>query len=498
MFIACRTWTLNDPMQPLAPPTQSPAARTEGALLSFLFAGVTLWWLISGAPDMLGGSGDANSIWITISQWDGARGPSSYVLYKGMLSVYPYVWLRELALAAGLDPFTFIRAWHALLFAVGSTLAVPAIASVFTGRPWNALQRCLFAVTLLWLTRTTRVYDLLMIDLPSWSFFAIACWTALRSCDAHGCTRLAWSAAAGGFIGLSLCGSGQFGLSALVMLAYLALRYLLQVPPASHAGRILLFAQLVIVVACAWVPREADLQFHAKIVDTMRSRGDWLPTAQQWVHSSVFRLMDTYSNSFRFATPSQRGVALLKDALGAQFETLYPQIKSGRGLLTIRDYIGLVITHPLDFAAMWTTRAFMVISLDQNRASASALLAGYTSVFLCLLLLVRGCNTLRDILRPELLLLAALLLTVAGPVALALEMRNALTIHSTMLAVAVQILTSRVTLNQSASASFTPWLLRRIPWVWVAYLAFITFCFGYYGVTMELTGSNPRVVLFTP
>lgn len=470
--------------------------------MPILFAGAVLWLFTYSVPDMVAGLGDATSIWITISQWDGAQGPSSYVLYKGMLSVYPYVWLREWALDAGLEPFALIRVWHALLFAVGSTLAVPAIASVFTGRPWTPLQRCLFAVTMLWLTHTTRAHDALMIDLPSWSFFAIACWTALRSCDANGRARLAWSAAAGGFIGLSLCGSGQFGLPSLVLLTYLALRYLLQAQSASHSRLILLMAQLMIVASSAWLPREADLQFHVNIVDTMRARGDWIPNGQQWVHNSMFRMLDVYSvadRNYRWTvTPSNRGVALLKDALGAEFETLYPRLKAGGSLLTIDDYLSLVSRYPLDFAAMWTTRAFMVISLDQNRASAASLLAGYTSVFLCLLLLVRRCRTIRDMLRPGLLLLAALLITVAAPVVLALEMRTALTIHAIMLAIGVQMLTSCGTAKLPGTVGFIPLPDRRIPWVWVAYFCFITVCFGYYGLTMELTGSEPSVVFFKP
>lgn len=489
-------------MQPPALPPQPPAPHPAGALLSFLFAGVVLWLYTHGVPDMVGASGDANSIWIAISQWDGARGPSSYVLYKGMLSVYPYVWLREWALAAGLEPFAFIRVWHALLFAVGSTLAVPAIASVFTGRPWTALQRCLFAVVLLWATRNTRVYDMLMIDLPSWSFFAVACWTVLRSCDAQGRRRLAWAAAAGLFIGLSLCGSGQFGLPAMALGAYLVLRCLLQAWSASRAVRLLLLAQVVLVAVVAWVPRQADLQFHARVVEQMRARGDWLPTGQQWVQNSLFRMLDVYAVTTRdhrwLPTPSPRGQAMLRDALGPEFDALYPRIKAGGSVLTVDQYLALVRRYPLDFASIWVARAFMVISLDQGRASVSSLLAGYTGVFLCLLLLVRRVRTLGDLLRPGLLLLGALLLVVAAPVALALEMRTALTVHALLLAIGVQMLTSRDPSAPPASVGFTPLGRRPIPWTWIAYAAFIAACFGFYGVTMELTGSDPRVVLLRP
>lgn len=481
------------PPHPAVPAT--PAARI---VLPFLFACAIVWVLTLAVPDMVRASGDARSIWHTISHWDGARGPSSYVLYKGMLSVYPYIWLREWALAAGMEPFAFIRIYHALLFGVGSTLAVPAIASAFTGRPWAALQRCLFAAALLWLTHSTRAFDMLMIDLPSWAFFAVACWASLRSCDAQGRARFAWAAAAGAFIGLSLCGSGQFGLPALVLGAYVLLRCLSQAWSASQAGRLLLLAQVLVVAVVAWIPRQADLQFHASIVEPMRARGDWLPTGQQWVQNSLFRMLDSYTRNQHWEIPSPRGAAILKDVLGSGFETMHPRIKAGGSILTVDQYLGLVRRYPLDFAAMWTARGFMLISLDAARASASALLAGYTSVFLCLLLVVRRCRTLRDVLRPGLLLLLALLLTVAAPVALFLEMRTALTIHALMLAIGVQVLTSRDPAAQPAAVGFTPLRQRPVPWTWIAYAGFIVACFGFYGVTMELTGSEPRVVLFRP
>lgn len=198
---------------------------------------------------------------------------------------------------------------------------------------------------------------------------------------------------------------------------------------------------------------------------------------------------------------SHRGLAIMKEALGADFQVRYAQIKAGGNAFTVNQYIDLIWKHPLDFAATWSTRAFLLISLDAGRASASALLAGYTSAFFCLLLLVRRCRTLGDVLRPGLLLLAALLLTVAAPIILFVEMRNALTVHAMLLAIGVQMLTcTKVQSARSASDSFRQagLLGRPMPLVWIAYGLFVATCFTLYGVTLELTGSEPGVILFTP
>jgi len=80
-------------------------------------------------PDLLNGGGDANSIWLTISTFKNAQPISSYVLYKGFLAIYPYVWLRDLAITLGLNDFFFIKIYHALLFSFAAGFGVPKIIS---------------------------------------------------------------------------------------------------------------------------------------------------------------------------------------------------------------------------------------------------------------------------------------------------------------------------------------------------------------------------------
>ena len=98
-------------------------------LAAFSYLLVKLWVLGS----MVTISNDAASIWQTIRSFYTENIAPSYLLYKGFASVYPYVWLYQLALIFGVNEFFFVMAYHALLFAYITVIGVPALVKELTG-----------------------------------------------------------------------------------------------------------------------------------------------------------------------------------------------------------------------------------------------------------------------------------------------------------------------------------------------------------------------------
>ena len=70
--------------------------RTFSALLFLIVFGYILFRMVrTGSMILI--SGDAADIWKTIKTYYTDDVYGSYVLYKGLLSIYPYVWLYKLA-----------------------------------------------------------------------------------------------------------------------------------------------------------------------------------------------------------------------------------------------------------------------------------------------------------------------------------------------------------------------------------------------------------------
>lgn len=72
-------------------------------LFIFVFLMFFLW--LFPQQDLLGGSGDSNSIWQAIISYFSNKPVTSYVMYKGILSVYPYVWLYRLSQLLNVNNF---------------------------------------------------------------------------------------------------------------------------------------------------------------------------------------------------------------------------------------------------------------------------------------------------------------------------------------------------------------------------------------------------------
>ena len=189
-------------------------------LIPFFLAFALVAQFILPLPDLLSGGGDATSIWQTIITFRNEKITSSYVLYKGFLSVYPYIWFYELSIFWGLDPFFFIKIYHSLLFSFVAAIGIPYLVSKILNIKINIYKSVIFVVVLFSLTKFTHIYSMLMVDLPSAAFFVGAMCAVYLSYGFNSIWRIVALLLSGLMVGLTLSSSGQYSLAGYLLAIY--------------------------------------------------------------------------------------------------------------------------------------------------------------------------------------------------------------------------------------------------------------------------------------
>ena len=112
-------------------------------IVPFFIAFILYFGYVCKSGDMTALSYDAADIWKTITSWYTNDIYGSYVLYKGINSVYPYVWLYQLALIFNINAWILIKMFFALAFSYTSAIGFPDIIKRMTNRQIGLCRRLL-------------------------------------------------------------------------------------------------------------------------------------------------------------------------------------------------------------------------------------------------------------------------------------------------------------------------------------------------------------------
>jgi hypothetical protein len=451
------------------------------SIFAFLLFGANIF---SSEVSLVDKSGDAYSIWMTIVSLHSEKIESSYVLYKGFLSVYPFVYLYKLSLFMGLEKFIFIKIYFATLFSITSGLLIPYVVSNILNIKISVVKNLVFVLLLFYSVQFTLIFHALMVDLPSWAFFTAAIAVIIKYTKNFNNYYLFIG---GVCIGLGLCSSGQYSLSSYILIAYC----LFIVIKNSNKKKARLLFSLLILFSSVVTPKLWDLNFHRSVVKPLKISGEWIPTSEEWLHSGIKRLLPRY----RFDDTNNRGMALLKSTEGANFDVEYQKIKNGGGSYSTNEYIKILSLYPLDFVVMWITKIFISISFDGGYPSVLHLLISYTATFFCLYLLYLNVKTIKDLLIWKTVILLSIFSTAIGSMVLIVEMRHVVTLFSFIIAFAVFQNEINLTTLLSNKIAFLK-MKTQISYLFVAYILFIAFCFCFYGSLQELYGPYPEKILF--
>ena len=444
-------------------------------------------------PDLLSGGGDANSIWLTISTFKNVQPISSYVLYKGFLAVYPYVWLRDFAITLGLNDFFFIKVYHALLFSFVAGFGIPKIISNVLNIKINLLKNIIFVFILFNLFQFTNIFHMLMTDLPSWAFFVLAILLLIKFvrypfANANNIKGVCLSFIAGIFVGLTLCASGQYFLAGILLIIYFF---------KFNSKKIFTYTILAIFISGVLLPKIYDKYFMLQYVKPMTDRGEWIPSGKSWFYSGLTRVIHKYK--YGYPDQNNRGLAILKSVEQENFSNRLLLIGKGGGTYSVPEYLNIIKSYPLDFFIMWTTKLFIALSFDGGAAKIKHLLVSYTSLFICFYLIYLRCRRIDDLVKPNAILILSIISSATAPVIIFIDMRNIIALMGFILGFAIHQEDISIKLSKFDLRSFFKFKYFfdfKIRYPIIVYIIFIIACFTLYGSLLEISGSDPHKVLF--
>lgn len=455
----------------------------------FLFAFFLLMSYISDISP-ISVSGDAADIWESIKGIANGAPVGSYVMYKGMMSCYPYVWFYQLSLLFRLPEFFFIKVYHGILFAYVTTIGVPCIVKYLFKRKPKVWQIFLFCVVAFIVWKPSLALDQMIIDLPCCACFFFAVQMAVRmeeKCKGY----IATVFAAGLFCGLNATASGQYSLAMICVLLFAFMQIVVR-KRRDFPKRRQLFCVLTLLAAYA-VPHLLNTVFMMKVVAPLIANGARIPDGNYWMERALVGLLPFVEN-FPFRQ-NPRGYAILEGVYGSAevaAAAITAAMDTGVGW-SVGEWFAAFARYPLDFLILLLDRAFMCVTVDARADNLKHLLTGYILLYIALMTMVKHTQRLKSIFQRKTLLVFASLLTIAPVVVLGVELRYAISLHSLIFGTALMGPTLS---NGGASAVVT---LKRLvkgelkltkcdfPWGLLIGIFFVWVCLTHYGDLMAHT-----------
>ncbi len=461
----------------------------------FLIATALVAIYISRIDPLL--SGDADSIWTYIKSMDTDTPVGSYVLYKGIFSVYPYRWFYQWAMMLNLPEFVFFKVYHCLLFAYIASMGLPNIYIKIRKKGVSKWRRLMLMLVCFLFWKSTGALSQLMVDLPSAAVFVASVSTALtifKGKPQHMKLRFILLAL---LCGTGLCFSGQYSLGILMVILY----SLLSLRKSRKSGELLISGGTVVFVCISFaIPIVANQYYLATTVQDLIENGAWIPEGSLWMMRALTLMMGQYSYFGPIGSLTcPRGLAVLSDFAGGNYVNLIMQQLSS-DYLNVVEVLQMWLTHLPDMLVIWLGRLFLMLSPDNGAQSIPYLLGFYTAIFTCLMQIKEKVRQIKDIVCLDTLIFCAAVLTALVPCALGIEMRYGLSLQGFILTFAV--LDDKLWQGiKKRAAGFKEGVRDgfqnlRVDYSLVIYSLFIVMCFMIFGLLHELE-IGAQTVLFS-
>lgn len=459
----------------------------------FLFLAAFLYLLIKlfvlGSMNTM--SGDAADIWQTIQSFYTEDIYPSYVLYKGFASVYPYVWLHQLALVFGINEFFFVMVYHGLLFAYITVIGVPALVKELTEYEAWVWQKAALIIVLYWYWNRYGALSQLMVDLPSCAFFLLSMQCSAAISRSSGYKQYGLVIAAGLLCGLCANISGQYSVAALCVMIFASIQ-LWDIQTYSVRKKNLTRFLVLFVILCGSMGsvKLLNQQFHASIIQPFLDKGCYIAPAESWMQRGLIYFQDIGRLFYGYNLYDDRGHQIIMSLYGIEEGTRLLELAAMGGYgWTIPDYFRAFFKHPIDFFVIYLNRLAVMFSDDCGNSSLRSLLPGYTMIYLTILTAVKRLGCLRDIFHAKTMLVLACFASVLPSLVLTVEMRYTLSLQALLFGVAlagpiVPQIASYVSggvqrmLRGEKSARL---LDSGIPWAFLGWVVFCAVCLAYFG-----------------
>lgn len=470
-------------------------SKDKKTYISFIFAFIIMCIYIIPMKDMISKSGDAQSIWNAIITFDTNNQESSYVMYKGFLSIYPYVWFYRFSNIFGVDHFLFIKIYHATLFAYITAVGFPALISSVIKVKMNICRRLVFVLLCFYMWEYTQALSQLMIDLPSLAVFILMVNTVIKISDKNIKKQKSIWLYAGILIGMGFCFSGQYTFATFIILMYFFSRILF------HESRLCIKKYIVLLIILfigVSIPMSYNVYFENTVLKAFRDRGDWLPDGGTWAKYGLTRDLNKYDMA---SIKSNRGEAIIRDYEGSNYDNIEKLIDSGQFQYEYNEYIKIIMRHPIDFIIGCFNRLFLALSFDSGRQSVISLFISFTSVFISYIIIKKRVILYKDIFKRELIISFAFLAIVLPLCVIHVENRYAIGMNGYLMSILV--FNDRINMEKRSllrwvnDISIKNIFEKSINNIVIIYWIFMLFCYMHFGVIYELIGSDPSRILYT-
>lgn len=473
-------------------------------LFLIAFALMAVYLKMSGP--MNNWSGDAASIWTTIKSYHSDNVVSSYVLYKGFASVYPYVWFYDLSLWLGVGEFFFVKLYHCFLFAYIATIGFPYLMSKLLKIQPKTWRKCILLVILFVLWQPNQAFTQIMVDLPSLAYFLLAINSALKISDSKGKKRFGRYLYTGLLIGLNTCISGQYSVASLCVILFILIKTVPLHVLKEKAKRIGALACIIVMFFSMGAVRLCNTQFEKNVVDPLRAQGEWIPTGDTWLKIGFTRLLGVQRSGLGTQLPDNRGLAIVSDVYGEEnYEQIHQDMVDGKVPLTMGEYFKLAAKYPMDFVTRYANRVFLALSPDGGALHFIPLFIAYSALFLAFLSIMKRCKSVKQFFSPNLLIILSFVFAIAALVVLNIEIRCLMQLQGLVLAAAILDDTLWDGLKGFGAQVRECWRKKslrilgdkKFPYAFFIYCIFMVFCFMHIASIYEITGIDPSIVLFS-
>lgn len=464
----------------------------------FLFAFLLLSIYLLDRSPIIGG--DASSIWQSIVGLAEGTPVGSYVMYKGFMSCYPYVWFYKLSKLLGLPTFFFLKAYHAALFAYITTIGVPyVVRQLFHHKPrWWQIIPFTVIVYILW--QPTSALDQLMVDLPCCAFFFFSVQMAIRLGKPHkryGATV----ALAGLFCGLNATVSGQYGLAMMCILFYSCIRIFLLKNKLQSSKRCVFYILLMLLAYFA--PYVLQAVFMDTVVAPLVAAGAFIPESGWWLQRGLLLMFDRVENFPMLYIA--RGKAILESIYGSPEAAAAAQVAADTQGWSVGTWLLNFARYPLDYLAIMLNRAFICVTTDARSGNVAHMITGYTLLFVTIVEMIRHAPTIKSAFKLDTLLILSALLTIIPLLPLPVEARCTISFQGLIFGVALMgpILEDTAIGIVNGLKGFLRGEIKpkefkgyKFPWTFLIGIFFVWVCLTHYGdiVAQTTTGVG---LLFT-
>lgn len=455
----------------------------------FIVVGIlTVLWL-GTKGSMVNMSGDAADIWKTITTYYTADRYGSYVMYKGIASVYPYVWLYQLAVILKLNVFFFIWIYHATLFSYISVYGIPNLVEHLLRFKAHIWQRLLLSAILFFLWGPSSALDQIMVDLPSCAFFFMAANCAIRIDAENRKKRIIFAVATSFFVGICANISGQYSLAAICVLIFAFLKIWKREKGMGTKTIYYTVLFTVILLAGLILFKAANSLFWILVVTPLNNAGYNIVAGKFWMERALIYMMDIGRMFSGPAIRLLRGEAIVQDIYGQQQAAdIVSRAAAGGYGWTVQEYLKAVVQYPIDFLINWFDRGFLAVSIDFGKQALAPLVASYTMFFMAIYSAIKRIKEVKDFFCAELWLVLGALASIIPPLVMCIEPRFTLAFQGLIIGTAIlgdQLVLAGHSIMKLGKAV----VLRKkteiaqmdFPWAFVLCLVFVLICLSHIG-----------------